>query len=266
MQEITINKIDDLFPLLKENRLLLYRGLSDASYTLKTSLYRSVYNNLRTERSILRNFAKYAANIDSHFEDTSTFAIWRQMVLGQHHGLPTRLLDWSQSPLVGLFFAVNYHVPDNKDKETEKSKSCALWQIDPWEINFMYPDKYKNILRDELFFTLKMLEDNEITLDEVDENGIPILMEPPSIDQRIINQYSCFAVLPAGVEDMEDFLRRTNNSVKYIIPSNLHIEIGRMLDICNVGERVLFPGLDGVCMNIARYKRRYTDRPYGDKN
>lgn len=273
-----IKTIDDLFPLLKETRLLLYRGLSKASYHLTTTLYRTVAPTIvnineiakackRTERTILRTFAKYAANIDPHCEDNTPYAVWRQMVLGQHHGLPTRLLDWSQSPLVGLYFATNYSYFGSSASDEE---DCLLWQIDPEEIRALLPKEYKEEYEDEekndLFFTLKMLEDNKITLDDIDKKGIPIMIEPPSIDQRIVNQYSCFTALPAGMDDMEDFLKGTENSVKYVIPGELRWEIGKMLDICNIGERILFPGVDGVCMDIARYKKMYTNKPYGKLN
>ena len=284
-----IETIDDLFLLLKETRLLLNRGLSKASYHLKTTLYRTVAPTIvdiskpeevrkhsneiteackRAERTILRTFAKYAANIDPHCEDNTPYAVWRQMVLGQHHGLPTRLLDWSQSPMVGLYFATNYsYFGSSASSEEDREEDCLLWQIDPEEIRALLPKEYKEEYEDEekndLFFTLKMLEDNEITLDDIDKKGIPIMIEPPSIDQRIVNQYSCFTALPAGMDDMEDFLKGTENSVKYVIPGELRWEIGKMLDICNIGERILFPGVDGVCMDIARYKKMYTNKPYG---
>ena len=70
----------------------VYHGLSNVSFELNTSLQRNCKNlYAELESSVLRNFTKYAL-ADYPALDTS---VWQQMILGQHHGLPTRLLDWT---------------------------------------------------------------------------------------------------------------------------------------------------------------------------
>lgn len=259
--EKTINKIDDLFPILKERAFhktlerhrssFLYRGLSDNAYFLQTSLYRNCANKQQdVEESILRNFTKYAAKEDVSINSS----IWRQMVIGQHHGLPTRLLDWSYSPLIGLHFAVSEY-----DLKYMDNHDCILWQIDIREVNDKLPTRYKDLLEKHSahLFTLDMLDELDLSLSQydidMDTNAI-ILIEPPSIDLRIINQYSYFSVVPMKVTNLETFLdAHTNNTVKYIINKNIRWEIRDMLDQCNINERMAFPGLDGISKWISRY-------------
>ena len=81
-----------------------------------------------------------------------------------------------------------------------------------------------------------------------------VLLEPPSIDQRIINQYSYFAIIPRKVQDIEAFFRdNTTNTVKYIIDRKLRWQIRDILDQMNINERVIYPGLDGLSAWLRRH-------------
>ncbi|MFR2604695.1 MAG: hypothetical protein ACLTAX_05190 [Waltera sp.] len=62
-----------------------------------------------------------------------------------------------------------------------------------------------------------------------------VFLEPPSIDQRIIGQYSYFSIIPSRIENLQDdtgietFLDETQNTVKYIISTDLKWRIRDML-------------------------------------
>ena len=87
----------------RNRNLYVYRGQPSSEFPLTTSLQRNCKDKRTAlEPCILRNFTKYAALEEPSIERS----IWRQMIFGQHHGLPTRLLDWSFSPLIGLHFSV----------------------------------------------------------------------------------------------------------------------------------------------------------------
>mgnify|MGYP000075053293 FL=1 len=229
----------------------LYRGIPDESYHLKTSLQRNCKEKKDIiESSILRNFTKYAS-----FEDPQlNQSVWRQLIIGQHHGLPTRLLDWTHSHLVALHFATK----DSNLSEME-NHNCVVWRINLEEFNSLLPQKYQETLEKykAYFFTLDMLAATVNSLDvydqDMDQNSI-VLLEPPSIDQRIINQYSYFSIIPRNINEIEEFLdQKTNQTVKYIISKDLRWRIRDMLDQMNMNERTMFPGLDGICSWLSRH-------------
>lgn len=227
----------------------VYRGLSNSNHNLATSLQRNCKDKLELEKSILRNFAKYASmEVPEH-----TTSIWRQMILGQHHGLPTRLMDWTCSPLVGLHFAL-----DNTLDVLDIFDSI-VWKVNLYEMNSMLPDKYQQKLEEHsaCLMTIDMLEDIGCDLkkydDDMGETSI-LFIEPPSIDSRIINQYSYFSVIPSGIGDIEKFLNTNANDItKYIIRKDIKWLLRDKLDQLNINERILFPGLDGLATWLKRH-------------
>lgn len=81
-----------------------------------------------------------------------------------------------------------------------------------------------------------------------------VVVEPPSIDQRIVNQYSFFTVMPNGIKDIEKFLdENTENTVKYEIDKSLKWDIRDILDQLNMNERMIYPGKDGIAKWLARH-------------
>ena len=105
----------------------LYRGMPNERYSLITSLQRNCKHKKEDiEKSILRNFTKYAAIDDRQLKES----IWKQLMIGQHHGLPTRLLDWTYSPLVGLHFATS-----GEDLSQMDEHNAVLWKVDIVEVN-----------------------------------------------------------------------------------------------------------------------------------
>lgn len=233
----------------------LYRGLPNSNYNLVTSLNRICKSEQsKTEKALLNNFYKYAIQETNAMSQSE----WSRMVVGQHHGLPTRLMDWSYSPLVGLHFATS-----GVDLDSLGKNNIVLWKIDIDELNQLLPLKYKRTLRQNQahLFTVSMLESLKIDLATYDKdmnNSSLLLLEPSSMDQRIINQYSFFLAVPNGISDVEKFLdKKTNNSVKYTIHANLCWQIRDLLDHLNISERMMYPGLDGIAQWL---KRRYYHR------
>lgn len=228
-----------------------FRGMPDVSFRLSTSLERNckqLYREL--EPAILRNFAKYASSEDSSLGRS----VWKQMILGQQHGLPTRLLDWTRSPLIALHFA---NTENNLDKLGERD--CVVWRFDMRETNANLPKKYADALEKDgaYVFSVDSLTNIVDSLYEYDADmgsSAFVNIEPPSVDPRIINQYSFFSVIPSGMTDIEDYLNRsTKKTVRYIIKKELRWNVRDLLDQYNINERVIYPGLDGLSRSLARH-------------
>lgn len=261
IQEVKISTLEDLTPLLMEQEYrpdlkrnrnnYLYRGMENASFRMGTSLSRNCKQLQQIlEPAILQNYAKYAVINDPSIATS----VWHQMISGQHNGLPTRLLDWSHSALVGLHFAMTEPSLEDMDKH-----DCLLWRIDMNELFTILPERYRHAIsaNQSTIFTVDTLSGITGSLQQYDEDmgdSAMVIIEPPSINQRIVNQYSFFSVVPMQMTDIEGFLDRyTSNTVKYIISKNLRWRVRDMLDQLNMSERIVYPGLDGLSRWIARH-------------
>ena len=248
--------------LMRNRSPYLYRGLPNSNYHLVTSLRRNCKEKKNDiELAILRNFVKYAALEDPALKTS----IWRQMIVGQHHGLPSRLLYWTYSVLIALHFATSGENLDDMSKN-----AAVLWQIDILEMNKRLPKNYQTTLKNESAFLMTVDMMDSLTrggntydiLNRFDSDmgtASMVFLEPPSIDQRIIGQYSYFSIIPSRIENLQDdtgietFLDETQNTVKYIISTDLKWRIRDMLDQMNINERILFPGLDGITSWMKRH-------------
>ena len=95
------------------------------------------------------------------------------------------------------------------------------------------------------------------TLDEFDhlaENDFVVFFEPPSLDERIVNQFALFSLPSSPTLSLQALLEQREATYrKIIIPAELKWEVRDKLDQANVTERVLFPGLDGLSQWLKRY-------------
>ena len=224
-----------------------FRGMEDASDDLSTTLFRLGGSYLNQEGHLLRNFRKYA-----HRDAVPGDLIWNWLALAQHHGLPTRLLDWTFSPMVAMHFAT-------QDLEHFKHDG-VIWCVDYAKTHALLPKPLRLILKDEQadVFTTEMLHraaDQLWKFDELSEgNPFTVFLEPPSLDDRIVNQFAIVSLMSNAESALDEWLRaRPQLYRRIIIPAELKWEVRDKLDQANITERVLFPGLDGLSRWLKRY-------------
>jgi len=225
-----------------------YRGMQKSDFALRTSLDRLDGEPQRLEGPMLRAFRRYASSAA-----VPSDSIWNWLALAQHHGLPTRLLDWSFSPLVALHFATQDHVLFDCDGAVLCVDYVACAQLLPPSLHTLLQQE------DAAVFTTEMLASGAPSLQEFDAlAGEPFVafFEPPSLDQRIVNQFALFSVMSGASARLDDWLvRRPELWRLVVVPAELKWEVRDKLDQSNITERVLFPGLDGLSRWLARYYR-----------
>jgi hypothetical protein len=223
---------------------VVWRGLARSSYTNMSSLVRLSADYERLERHLIRNFRKYA-----HREAPGP-TMWDWLSLAQHHGLPTRLLDWTFSPLVALHFATASW-PDDE---------AVLLGVDCEGAHELLPARLGDVYEREgsLVFTTEMLAELAGDLEAFDalteSEPFVVFFEPPSLDERIVNQAAILSAISdpschmeAWMDDHPDLWRA------WRIPPEVKAEVRDRLDQAHVNERLLLPGLDGLAAWLRRY-------------
>lgn len=226
-----------------------FRGLSRLEEDLRTSLMRLGGETGDIEHHMLRNFRKYAhRDALPPGEDGP----WNWLALAQHHGLPTRLLDWTFSPYIALHFVT-------ARRETSTTDGL-VWCVNYVDAREELPPPLRQALNDEgsNVFTVDLL--NSVSPSLRDLEGLspgepfPVFLEPPSLDERIVHQNALFSLMSTVDSSLDQWLRkRPHLARRLIIPAALKWEIRDKLDQAGITERLLFPGLDGLARWLSRY-------------
>lgn len=243
-----------------------FRGMPDRNFTLQTSLQNMGGAFEQVEMHLIRNFIKYAYE---HVAATNPgIALspngnspWYWLVLARHHGLPTRLLDWTYSPYVALHFATetlaNEQIPAD----------AVIWCVDYKQTQDLLPNWLQEVLNNEEsdVFTIEMLSmvardiptfDHRIREGQNKKGGEDCLLffEPPSLDARVVNQFALHTMMSNASTRVDEWLDlHPELCRKIIIPARLKWEVRDKLDQANINERLLYPGLDGLCQWLRRY-------------
>jgi hypothetical protein len=229
----------------------IYRGVAHVERALLTSLDRlggddPPHSKRDLEEHILRNFIRYSR---PHLALPPANE-WELLVSAQHHGLPTRLLDWTYSPLVAAHFAT---------VNTSSQVDRVVWRLDWQRVHRAFRLPELALLIEDL---AALTGDNrsftpwELFQWPDDARPFACMVEPPSLDARIVAQSAVFTLASTKTRAFDDFLAEhglADALTRYVIPKKAVSLVRDQLDMATIDERRLFPDLDGVAAQMRRY-------------
>lgn len=229
----------------------VYRGAADARWPLLTSLDKlggtsPPHSKADLEEFILRNFIRYSRP----YFASPPVNDWEVLVAAQHHGLPTRLLDWTYSPLVAAHFAT---------VDASVTTDRAVWRLDWKAVHraFQLPELALLIQDLEgIFGQARPFTPASLFTAPAGSREFACMIEPPSLDIRIVAQSAAFTLCSDKRQPFDRFLDRHGLGgalTKLVIPAGEAGRIRDQLDLVSVDERRLFPDLDGVAAHLRRY-------------
>lgn len=229
----------------------VYRGAQHAQGPLYTSLDRLGGTELPHSKSgleehVLRNFIRYSR---PHIDQARPHDAWELLITAQHHGVPTRLLDWSYSPLVAAFFATR---PSDDGDDNR-----AVWRLDWQTVHKAYGIPPLALLIQDLG---SLLGASDLTPWKLfaarDVKPFACMIDPPTIDDRSAAQAAVFTISSTTSQSFDKFLEEQTLEhalTRYTIPADKVAKLRDQLDIVGIDERRLFPDLGGVAAAIQRY-------------
>lgn len=243
-----IEKIEDIVKIGYESPRQWFRGQA-ADWALKALIFRDRYANVTLptggnyEGALLQHFQLEAPAYHNNPPKGVDDLDW--LFLAQHHGLPTRLLDWSKNVLVATYFAVS----EKEDCDGE------LRRMDPYKLNGLrsIPD-------------IAFPENQNVTLlvqqafNHTDRQHGPYsphtpIAVLPYLDYPRLAAQSSVCTLHTETEDKDeeewlDQLSKLDASARYVIPAGKKSEIRKALNSLGMSRRFLFPNLDSLCADL----------------
>ena len=276
-KELKINNITDFINIIEQIKftyelenpiqgMLLYRGISNISYKMLPSIFRTFQNPIDdkyehkkyvNEYEMYMHFIKEAKAFIKNLDDNTDIELLEWIVYAQHFGVPTRLLDFTGNPLVALYFACS----DSKDTDG------VVWILNLKNYNYILAKLLglrKKKTREDLI--LEILDYIQSVTKECPDYPVPFV--PYYLDERMSAQASNFLIWGNQEKPFEEMFTSENYMnisfadkgqvlinykgksdevlLKIIICKEVKKKILSQLDSFGINVKTIFPGLDGL--------------------
>lgn len=210
-----VNNFPELHKALdeyKNNSFWMFRGHGDPDWELKPKIGREPFSKVG-EQAIFKAWKRRA----SEFIKENLSSDWEWLAIAQHHGLATRLLDWSYNPLVAAFFAVS-----SGDEQLDAKIFCYK----------CHSESSPNINRSPF---------------ETKESG---KFRPNGVTSRIARQGGLFTISPDPSDSLKNQLRKEEEIREITISAEYRKQLKEDLNYYGVNSSTVFPDLDGLSSHI----------------
>jgi hypothetical protein len=260
----TLDYLSELTLLGFTQKKLWYRGIGSVDHKLIPSLFRHQTAKNKTDFRSVEEELNETFRMRS-FPYTDRFRWqdgggWDQLFFMQHYRLPTRLLDWSGSPLVSLHFALTSVKYD--DAGTPLS-DAAVWVLNPTEWNKAV---YHGTRFDGNVLSPKDSRLNRYTTQEVYDSSTnipPVAIRGTNNSARIVAQQGFFTIFGPEKKSMEQiFIEQTHDAgqamfpddclIKFIIPKEYVNEMKKEMFALGISEATIYPDLEGLAIELKR--------------
>lgn len=232
MQQITsltdyINIVEEIKQVSESNgnnAELLFRGQRQDQPLLPKLARLNLNGKMKqVERLMLEEFRRGCLPLAEYQPENN----WDLLALAQHHGLPTRLLDWTYNALIALWFAV--------EKEAVEDESGVIWILNADVGDFRDTEEQEDPL------------DNKITK----------IFRSRVVSKRISAQSGAFTVhkINSGDRGIVKFERHRTfkeKLTKLTIPADAFAPIRKSLMLMGINHSSVFPDIDGLCKHLER--------------
>jgi hypothetical protein len=260
------NKVESMDELLRSLNELsnnyIFRGHSDAEWPLSSALERFLgerwdsSNARKFESYSLENFrSKYHIYCGTEHVPSSKLA-WLSVM--QHYGMPTRLIDFTASPYIALYFALESYIP-------QKRNDLAIYAMDYSAVmeSSMQFIRSRDSKFNETRMTMQGRQD-EVFENVVDRYSYDIawITEPDQLNARIDRQCGTFLIagtLESTIESIVSSDKYHRCDIKKIrIPGHLYEGIYVALRKMNINSKVIYGDLAGLARSIKMELQAYT--------
>jgi hypothetical protein len=252
-----ITKIEDVITVSKRHTESWFRGQPKTYGNLTPRIFREEYRNevylkFRPdpdyEIAPIERFKQIAPSLYANVPQEEDDLGW--LILMQHHGAPTRLLDWTENILIALYFAVN----DFSEVDGE------IWALYPPALNIKngfwgIPIK-KNASLQYLVKEIYYIKNKKVNL--VKSLKLPSIPKYPLAFYptwkflRMIVQSSTFTIhpIPEKGNQLTDIFTKGKDFFRYIVPAKYKSDLLKSLNLLGIKRYRLFPDLDSLSQDI----------------